>query len=125
VKIRTQRGESPRSTISSAIRSGKIFFGASVHKDINVESPPQEVKVLELPAEGRPGRFFTRRGRYICNRERYFTGKADVGDPLTLRMRVSVPGNLIASTAACSTMWSNGRLPRRNELSIANVPTAP
>ena len=68
------------------------FFGASVPKDINVESPPQEVKVLELPAEGRPPDFHGAVGTFAIESD-ISPVKADVGDPLTLRMRVVGSGN--------------------------------
>jgi oxygen tolerance protein BatD len=68
------------------------FFGASVPKDINVESPPQEVKVLELPAAGRPADFHGAVGTFAIESD-ISPVKADVGDPLTLRMRVVGSGN--------------------------------
>jgi hypothetical protein len=68
------------------------FFGASVPKDINVESPPQEVKVMELPAAGRPADFHGAVGTFAIESD-ISPVKADVGDPLTLRMRVIGSGN--------------------------------
>ncbi|HXI47927.1 MAG TPA: BatD family protein, partial [Steroidobacteraceae bacterium] len=68
------------------------FFGASVPKDINVESPPQEVKVLELPAEGRPADFHGAVGTFAIESD-ISPVKAEVGEPLTLRMRVVGSGN--------------------------------
>jgi hypothetical protein len=68
------------------------FFGASVPKDINVESPPQEVKVLELPAEGRPADFHGAVGTFAIDSD-ISPVKAEVGEPLTLRMRVVGSGN--------------------------------
>jgi hypothetical protein len=68
------------------------FFGASVPKDINVESPAQELKVLELPAEGRPADFHGAIGSFAIESDITPT-TADVGDPMTLRMRVTGSGN--------------------------------
>jgi hypothetical protein len=68
------------------------FFGASVPKDINVESPPQELKVQELPAEGRPADFHGAIGTFAIESD-ISPVKADVGDPLTLTMRVTGSGN--------------------------------
>jgi hypothetical protein len=68
------------------------FFGASVPKDINVESPPLELKVLELPAEGRPADFHGAIGTFAIESD-ISPVKAEVGDPLTLRMRVAGSGN--------------------------------
>jgi hypothetical protein len=63
------------------------FFGASVPKDIDVESPPQELKVMELPAAGRPADFHGAIGTFAIESD-ISPVKAEVGDPLTLRMRV-------------------------------------
>jgi hypothetical protein len=68
------------------------FFGASVPKDIDVESPPQELKVLELPAAGRPADFHGAIGTFSIESD-ISPAKAEVGDPLTLRMRVVGSGN--------------------------------
>ncbi len=68
------------------------FFGASVPKDINVQSPAQELKVLALPAEGRPADFHGAIGSFAIESE-VTPAKADVGDPLTLTMRVAGSGN--------------------------------
>jgi hypothetical protein len=68
------------------------FFGASVPKDIDVESPPQELKVSELPAAGRPSDFHGAIGTFAIESD-ISPVKAEVGDPLTLRMRVVGSGN--------------------------------
>jgi BatD DUF11 like domain len=68
------------------------FFGATVPKDINVESPPQELKVLELPAAGRPADYHGAIGTFAIESD-VSPVKGDVGDPLTLRMRVIGSGN--------------------------------
>jgi hypothetical protein len=67
------------------------FFGASVPKDIDVESPPQELKVIELPAAGRPADFHGAIGTFAIESD-ISPVKAEVGDPLTLRMRVAGSG---------------------------------
>jgi hypothetical protein len=68
------------------------FFGASVPKDINVESPGQELKVLELPTAGRPADFHGAIGAFAIDSD-ISPVKAEVGEPLTLRMRVTGAGN--------------------------------
>jgi hypothetical protein len=68
------------------------FFGASVPKDIDVQSPAQELKVLALPAEGRPADFHGAIGSFAIESD-VSPAKADVGDPLTLTMRVIGSGN--------------------------------
>ncbi len=92
VKIRTR----PRQESSLDDRFGDPFlqnlFGASVQKDIKVASPPSELKVLALPTEGRPADFHGAIGTFNIESD-ISPLKADVGDPLTLRMRVIGSGN--------------------------------
>jgi hypothetical protein len=92
VKIRTQ----PRRESALDDQFGdpfwQNFFGASVPKDINVQSPAQELKVLALPAEGRPADFHGAIGSFAIESD-VTPAKADVGDPLTLTMRVVGSGN--------------------------------
>jgi len=92
VKIRTR----PRRESALDDRFGDPFwqnlFGATVPKDINVKSPPQELKVLELPTEGRPADFHGAIGTFSIVSD-VSPAKADVGDPLTLRMRITGSGN--------------------------------
>ncbi|MDP9087521.1 MAG: BatD family protein [Pseudomonadota bacterium] len=68
------------------------FFGMTVPKDITVESPGQELKVSELPAEGRPADFHGAIGTFAIESD-ISPGKGEVGEPLTLRMRVIGSGN--------------------------------
>src|ERR1700723_243380 len=92
VKIRTR----PRKDTALDDQFGDPFwqnvFGASVPKDINVQSPPQELKVSALPAEGRPYDFHGAIGTFAIQSD-ISPPKADVGDPLTLTMRVVGSGN--------------------------------
>lgn len=68
------------------------FFGMTTPKDITVESPAQELKVLELPSEGRPADFHGAIGTFALESD-ISPRKGDVGEPLTLRMRVIGSGN--------------------------------
>ncbi len=92
VKVRTR----PKRESSLDDRFGDPFwqnlFGATVPKDINVTSPAQELTVRELPAEGRPVDFHGAIGTFSITSD-VSPAKAEVGDPLTLRMRVSGSGN--------------------------------
>ena len=92
VKIRTR----PKRESSLDDRFGDPFlqnlFGATIPKDINVTSPAQELTVHELPSEGRPADFHGAIGTFNIASDVSPT-KADVGDPLTLRMRVTGSGN--------------------------------
>jgi hypothetical protein len=92
VKIRTR----PRQESSLDDRFGDPFwqnlFGATVQKDIKVASPPSEVKVLALPTEGRPADFHGAIGTFNIESD-VSPLRAEIGDPLTLRMRVIGSGN--------------------------------
>jgi BatD DUF11 like domain len=92
VKIRTR----PRQESSLDDRFGDPFwqnlFGATVQKDIKVASPPSELKVLPLPTEGRPADFHGAIGTFNIESD-ISPLKAEVGDPITLRMRVIGAGN--------------------------------
>ncbi len=92
VKIRTR----PKKESSLDDRFGDPFwqnlFGATIPKDINVRSPAQELTVHELPAEGRPGDFHGAIGTFSIASD-VSPIKAEVGEPLTLRMRVTGSGN--------------------------------
>jgi len=68
------------------------IFGATIPKDINVTSPAQELTVHELPAEGRPVDFHGAIGTFSIASD-VSPVKAEVGDPLTLRMRITGTGN--------------------------------
>jgi hypothetical protein len=67
-------------------------FGASVRKDIKVTSPPLELIVDALPAEGRPPGFGGAVGTFKISSD-ISPPTAAAGDPLTLRMHVAGIGN--------------------------------
>ena len=68
------------------------FFGATVPKDITITSPPTDLTVLALPSEGRPADFSGAVGTFKIASDISSTS-ATVGDPLTLKMRVTGSGN--------------------------------
>jgi BatD DUF11 like domain len=68
------------------------FFGTTVPKDISVASPVSQLTVLALPAESRPPDFHGAVGNFQISSD-ISPATADVGDPLTLRMRVTGSGN--------------------------------
>jgi hypothetical protein len=67
-------------------------FGAMVRKDIKASSPPLELTVDALPADGRPPEFSGAVGSFGLSSEISSTTAA-AGDPLTLRMHVTGSGN--------------------------------
>ena len=68
------------------------FFGATIPKDVTVSSPEAAIKVLPLPAEGRPPGFGGAVGTFKISTDISST-KNTAGDPLTLRMHVHGAGN--------------------------------
>jgi hypothetical protein len=68
------------------------FFGATVKKDIKVASPPIELTVSALPAEGRPPDFSGAVGTFKIASDLSSTAAA-AGEPLTLRLHVTGSGN--------------------------------
>ncbi len=68
------------------------FFGATVTKNIMATSPETAIKVLPLPAEGRPAEFGGAVGSFKISTD-LSSAANTAGDPLTLRMHVSGSGN--------------------------------
>jgi hypothetical protein len=68
------------------------IFGATVQKNIDVQSPAAEMSVLPLPAQGRPPDFGGAVGSFKISAD-ISSSKTTAGDPLTLRMHVSGAGN--------------------------------
>ncbi len=68
------------------------LFGTTIPKDVDVTSPPQELKVMELPAQGRPADFHGAIGTFNIVSD-ISPAKADVGDPMTLRLRITGTGS--------------------------------
>jgi BatD DUF11 like domain len=68
------------------------FFGATIQKNVTVSSPEAAIKVLPLPAEGRPADFGGAVGTFKITTD-LSSAKNTAGDPLTLRMHVHGAGN--------------------------------
>jgi hypothetical protein len=68
------------------------FFGGVTQKEITVASDPDALKVLPLPAEGRPAGFNGAVGNFDVMSE-LSAGQGAAGDPLTLRMKVTGSGS--------------------------------
>ena len=86
------------------------FFGATVPKEVTVSSQAAELKVLSLPAEGRPRDFSGAVGSFKIASE-VSTPHAAVGDPLTVRLRISGAGNFDRVDSPCSTSSIAEELP--------------
>ena len=92
VRIRTQpRGDSMLDDLLGDPFM-QNFFGATVSKNITVTSPETAIKVLPLPAEGRPAEFSGAVGSFKISTD-LSSATNTAGDPLTLRMHVSGSGN--------------------------------
>jgi BatD DUF11 like domain len=92
IKIRTR----PKRDTQLDDRFGDPFwqnlFGTTIPKDIDVVSPSEEVKVLELPSAGRPPDFHGAIGTFSIASD-ITPSKSDAGDPMTLRMRITGSGS--------------------------------
>jgi hypothetical protein len=67
-------------------------FGTTIPKDITITSPQADLTVLALPTAGRPSDFSGAVGTFKIADDASATTAA-VGDPLTLKMRVTGTGN--------------------------------
>jgi hypothetical protein len=68
------------------------MYNGIAPKDITIASSPSELKVLPLPTEGQPKNFGGAVGDFQLSSDLSPAGVA-VGDPLTLRLRISGTGN--------------------------------
>jgi hypothetical protein len=68
------------------------FFGGTTERQITVVSQPDGLKVLALPATGRPSGFAGAVGKFEVGSELSATSTA-AGDPLTLRLKITGVGN--------------------------------
>ena len=68
------------------------IFGVTVPKNVDVSSPEAAIKVLPLPAQGRPPDFSGAVGTFKISTD-VSSAKNTAGDPLTLRMHVTGSGN--------------------------------
>jgi hypothetical protein len=70
----------------------QITYKGTKPKDITIASPSSELRVLSLPAQGRPNDFGGAVGDFVISSETSVTHVA-AGDPLTLRLHISGAGN--------------------------------
>jgi hypothetical protein len=68
------------------------IFGVTVPKNVDVSSPEAAIKVLPLPAQGKPADFSGAVGTFKISAD-VSSAKNTAGDPLTLRMHVTGSGN--------------------------------
>jgi hypothetical protein len=68
------------------------FFGGTTEKEITVASEAHAVKVLPVPAEGRPAGFSGAVGKFEVASE-ISAAHSAAGDPLTLRLKVTGTGS--------------------------------
>jgi len=83
------------------------FFSRTVDKPITLHSGSENVKVLPLPAAGRPADFRGAVGRFDVSSEAAPT-QLTAGDPITLRLKVRGQGNfdrVYSSGLAASVEW--------------------
>ena len=88
------------------------FFGAATQKQITLNSEPNPVKILSLPAENRPAGFTGAVGRFDLAAE---AGPAQIaaGDPVTFKLKISGAGNFDRVTAPPWKRAPHGKLTSR------------
>ena len=91
---RMPRGASDDSLFDDVFNDSffQSFFGGTTEKQITLASEPEGLKVLALPAVGRPAGFAGAVGKFEVGSE-LSTAKTVAGDPLTLRLKVTGTGN--------------------------------
>jgi hypothetical protein len=96
VRMRSRREAGPFGDVSlDALFNDPMFqqfFGGSTEKEITVASRPAQFQVLALPTRGQPADFSGAVGHFTINSD-LADDKPAVGDPVTLRMRISGTGN--------------------------------
>jgi hypothetical protein len=83
------------------------FFSHTVEEPLTLQSSAENLKVLSLPAAGRPAGFSGAVGRFEVSSEAAPT-QLTAGDPITLRLKVSGQGNfdrVYSSGLAASVEW--------------------
>ena len=98
VQVRTapQRAQLPEGMLGGSMLNDpffqSFFGGGTTEKQITVASDPDVLKVLELPAAGRPAGFGGAVGKFAVSSE-LSAAASTAGDPLTLRLKVTGTGN--------------------------------
>jgi hypothetical protein len=98
VQIHTtpQRAQPPEGMLGGSMLNDpffqSFFGGGTTEKQITVASDPDALKVLELPAVGRPAGFGGAVGKFAVSSE-LSAAASTAGDPLTLRLKVTGTGN--------------------------------
>jgi hypothetical protein len=98
VQVRTapQRAQLPEGMLGGSMLNDpffqNFFGGGTTEKQITVASDPDVLKVLELPAAGRPAGFGGAVGKFAVSSE-LSAAASTAGDPLTLRLKVTGTGN--------------------------------
>jgi hypothetical protein len=98
VQVRTapQRAQLPEGMLGGSMLNDpffqSFFGGGTTEKQITVASDPDVLKVLELPAAGRPAGFGGAVGKFAVSSE-LSAAASTAGDPLTLRLKISGTGN--------------------------------
>jgi len=99
-----QQAQRPRSRLGSPFdddffdQAFSSFFGSATQKQIALSSDPNSVKILSLPTENRPASFTGAVGQFEVAAETAPT-QTTVGDPVTLKLKISGVGNFDRVTA--------------------------
>lgn len=90
----------PRTSINQSRMSGNNFFDSlfgsaiiSHTEEVDISSVPTSIKVNPLPTQGKPDSFTGAIGEFKIESISATPEKAQVGDPITLKMAISGSGN--------------------------------
>lgn len=92
VKIDTRSDEDRAFAARLGWPFSQIPYKGIAPKDVTIASPASELKVLSLPAQGRPNDFSGAIGDFQVSSDTTAT-RVTAGDPLTLRLHISGVGN--------------------------------
>jgi hypothetical protein len=99
VKVNTRSAEDQAFAAQLGWPFSQIPYNGVAPKDVTIESPSLQLKVLSLPKEGRPNDFSGAVGEFQVSSDTSATHVA-AGDPVTLRLHVSGVGNFDRVDAA-------------------------
>jgi hypothetical protein len=99
VRLDTRSAEDQAFASSLGWPFSRIPYKGTAPKDVTIASPASKLKVLPLPAQGRPNDFTGAVGAFQVSSDISATRSA-AGDPLTLRLHISGVGNFDRVDAA-------------------------
>ena len=107
IVVREQAERRSGSLLDDFFDNPAFGFGGGQQKEVTLQSAPDAVKVMPLPAAGRPKNFSGGVGKFDVEATAS-TDKAAVGDPITLTLKITGSGNF--DRISTDMIPSGGRL---------------